>query len=412
MNLPMRMILFFTVFVVMTALTHRYLYVRMVRDMGLPPPWLQAGRRLFIGLGLAMLLGLAAFRFLPPHLGLVTAYAVFCWMGLLAILLPVTVLIEPVRILSRLWQRRVSKSTSTSISDEPKDPGRRQALSRMTAVATTVGSASIASAGVHTALSPPLLRELDVSSPHLPEAFDGFRIVQLSDVHVGPTIGRDFTLALRDRIATLDADLVVITGDLVDGSVDNLRDAVAPLGELKSRLGTFFCTGNHDYYSDDEAWCEELSRIGIRSLRNERVSLTRSGSNDGPSIDLYGLDDYSSRSRKTGAPGHDPKKAFADRDLQRFALVLAHQPRAVFDCAAAGADLVLSGHTHGGQIWPYGYLVALIQPYVQGLHAHGERTQIYVNSGTGYWGPPVRVRVPSEVTLFTLRRGGPSSKDA
>lgn len=373
-------------------LAHRYLYLRFVRDLAPSDRWRRIGRFFWGSAGAFLLLGMIGFRFLPPTLGVLLAGAVFCWLGLLAILLPITLMGEPFR-----WGRalRVRFQAPPAADAPPTDPQRRVALARFTAAVTAVGSTSVAAAGVRTALSEPELREVNVTLDRLPRAFHGLRIVQLSDVHIGPTIGREFTEQLVARVNALKPDVVVLTGDLVDGSVAHLAEDVAPFGRFESRFGTFLCTGNHEYYSGVDPWCVHFESLGIRVLRNAHHTLTL----DGHALDIVGVDDWGGRSRPGG---FDMAAALVGRDTERCAVLLCHQPKGVDLAAEAGLDLVLAGHTHGGQIWPYGYLVALQQPYVQGLHRHGAHTQIYVHTGTGYWGPPIRVKVPAEIAQLTL----------
>jgi hypothetical protein len=192
---------------------------------------------------------------------------------------------------------------------------------------------------------------------------------------------------------------VAITGDLVDGSVDELREQVAPLASLKSRQGVYFVTGNHEYYAGVNEWLAHLPTLGVRVLRNERVAV-----GDGThTFDLAGVDDWSAR----GMPGHGPDlaRAVEGRDAARELVLLAHQPRAIHEAAKHGVGLQLSGHTHGGQIWPWNFAVKLQQPYVAGLARHSKDTQLYVSRGTGYWGPPMRLGAPAEITRIRLRAG-------
>jgi predicted MPP superfamily phosphohydrolase len=241
------------------------------------------------------------------------------------------------------------------------------------------------------------VKEIGVNLPRLPSAHDGTTIVQLTDIHVGPTIGRAFIEDLVRRTNELRPDLVAITGDLVDGSVESLRHAVEPLRDLRARHGVFFVTGNHEYFSGAGPWITELGRLGIRVLRNERVSVGGPGG-----FDLAGIDDHSAG--RLGEAPSDLARALTGRDPSRAVVLLAHQPRAIFEASRLGVDLQLSGHTHGGQIWPFTYLVKLQQPYVAGLHRHGD-SQIYVSPGTGYWGPPMRLGTRAEITRLTLRAG-------
>jgi hypothetical protein len=213
---------------------------------------------------------------------------------------------------------------------------------------------------------------------------------------MGPTLRRDFAEQIVAQVNALDPDVIAITGDLVDGSVDRLRELVAPLAGLRAKHGVYFVTGNHEYYSNAVAWCEELTRLGLRVLRNERVPIG-SGSE---SYYLAGVDDYKASQFGNGH-GADLSRALQGADPSRPVVLLAHQPLAVREAQEKGVDLVLSGHTHGGQIWPWHFFVRLQQPVVRGLHRFGS-TQIYVNSGTGYWGPPMRIGAPAEITKIVL----------
>jgi predicted MPP superfamily phosphohydrolase len=214
---------------------------------------------------------------------------------------------------------------------------------------------------------------------------------------VGPTIGRDFIEQIVSRTNALAPDLVAITGDLVDGSVGHLAHAIEPLTALRAPHGVFFVTGNHEYFSDAEAWMNELNRLGIRVLRNERVSI----GNGSSSFDLAGVEDRSSERYGGLAPRDALARALAGRDAARELVLLAHQPRTLLDAEPFGVGLQLSGHTHGGQIWPFNFVVQLQQPYVAGLHRRGA-AQIYVSRGTGYWGPPMRLGAPAEITEILL----------
>ncbi|MEM6291485.1 MAG: metallophosphoesterase [Myxococcota bacterium] len=286
---------------------------------------------------------------------------------------------------------------SSAHPEPPEDPQRRGFLGKvatMGAVATTGGVGGV---GLTQALQLPEVVEVEVPIEGLPASFDGYRIVQLSDVHVGPTIRREHLSAIIERANGLEADLAVVTGDRIDGYVEDLREQVAPLADLRGKDGAFFVTGNHEYYWDGPAWCEEVSRLGLRVLNNEHHVLER----DGARVLLAGCTDV-----KAGdiVPAHasDPAKARAGAPSCDASILLAHQPRSVDAAAAAGYDLQLSGHTHGGQYFPFNLLVYLAQPYVAGLAKHG-KMWIYVSRGTGYWGPPMRAGAPHEITLLTLR---------
>lgn len=240
------------------------------------------------------------------------------------------------------------------------------------------------------------VRNVDIPISMLPPSLRGFTIVQITDLHIGPTIGRDYVESVVDVVNGLDADLVAITGDLVDGSVSQLARHTAPLGRITSRHGTYFVTGNHEYYSGVHAWIGELRRLGLCVLLNEHVVLDH----DGASVVVAGVTD-SSAHRFDPAHRSDPAQAIARSPERSVKLLLAHQPRSAFAAARAGFDLQLSGHTHGGQFLPWNFFVRFQQPFTAGLARLG-RLWIYTSRGTGYWGPPKRLGAPSEITRLRL----------
>ena len=246
-----------------------------------------------------------------------------------------------------------------------------------------------------------LARVVDVDVPiaDLPPELEGFTIVQLSDIHVSSTIRRGYIEAIVEAANDLTPDLVAITGDLVDGGVPALREHIAPLARLTSRHGTYVCTGNHEYYSGAPAWVDELRRIGLTVLENEHVVLEH----EGASLIVAGVTDFTAH-HFDPQKGSDPMAAVAGAPEGIPRVLLAHQPRSAPAAHEAGFDLQLSGHTHGGQFWPWMYFVPLQQPYVHGLHRLG-RLAIYVSRGTGYWGPPKRFGAPSEITRLRLVPG-------
>jgi predicted MPP superfamily phosphohydrolase len=230
----------------------------------------------------------------------------------------------------------------------------------------------------------------------LSPALEGFTIAQISDVHVGPTIKRPFVDAVVERVNTLGADMVAITGDLVDGPVHKLAQHTEPLARLRSRHGTYFVTGNHEYYSGAEAWIAEMQRLGACVLLNDHVVIEH----DGAHVALAGVTDYAAhhfdRTHRS-----DPARAAAGAPPGALKVLLAHQPRSAPEAARAGFDLQLSGHTHGGQFWPWVHFVRMQQPFTAGLRKL-DSMWIYVSRGTGYWGPPMRFGSPSEITRLTL----------
>ena len=265
-----------------------------------------------------------------------------------------------------------------------------------------VGLATVTTGiGVFEARRRPRVVDITVPIRGLPPALHGFRIAQICDLHVGPTIKRPFVEAVVETVNALEADLVAVVGDLVDGSVERLRPQVSPLAALRSRHGTFFVTGNHEYYSGVSAWLPEIRRLGMDVLLNEHRVIEH----DGGRLSIAGVPDYSAADMVPQLPAHahDPEAAFRGAPDGEVRLLLAHQPRSLSAAQEAGFDLLLCGHTHGGQFLPWHGVVSLQQPYVAGLHAVGDSSWIYVSRGTGYWGPPVRVSAPSEVTCITLQ---------
>ena len=241
---------------------------------------------------------------------------------------------------------------------------------------------------------------VDVRVPiaDLPTALEGFTIAQVSDIHVGATIKRPFVEGIVNRVNGLKADMVAITGDLVDGSVGQLSRDTAPLAKLESRHGTYIVMGNHEYYSGAQAWTAELRRLGARVLLNEHVVLNH----DGARVTVAGVTDYSAH-HFDPSQRSDPDAALAGAPADSPKVLLAHQPRSAARAVQAGFDLQLSGHTHGGQFWPWNLFVRLQQPFTAGLHRLG-RMWVYINRGTGYWGPPMRFGIPSEITRIRLVR--------
>jgi hypothetical protein len=239
----------------------------------------------------------------------------------------------------------------------------------------------------------PRLKRITIALDNLPEDLDGYRIVQWSDVHVGPTIQRRFVQTLVERTNAIGAEAIAITGDLVDGYLDELRDQVQPLAGLRARDGVFYVTGNHEYYWRASEWIPELQRLGLIFLKNEHRVVQ-------PGLVMAGVTDPAGRYTHK----QDVGKALQGAPRDAVKILLSHRPQTARAASNLGADVQLSGHTHGGQFFPFNLLIRFFQPIVAGLHRVG-RTWLYVSRGTGYWGPPSRLGVHGEITVITLERG-------
>lgn len=378
-------LLFFTVFV---GGTHLYLWQRMLRAPRVSRRAQKIGSIVLAVMGTAMPLAMFFVQILPRSIGSILAFVVYTWMGFAALLVACLFVTEIPRLLVVIGTR-----LSTG---KPIDEDRRTFLSRLIAGAVALVTLGLSAAGVAEALGAVALKNVKVALRKFPKELSGMRIVQLTDVHIGSMIGREWLEGIVARVNQLDADLVVITGDLVDGSVDALRHHVAPLATLKSKRGVYFVTGNHEYYSGAASWIEHLETLGIRVLRNECVTIGEGTA----SFDLAGVDDHTGGQFIKGH-GADVPKALAGRDPNRECILLAHQPKEIIEAAKLGVGLQISGHTHGGQVFPATLLVRLQQPFTAGLDRLND-TQIYVSCGTGYWGPPMRVGAPAEIAVIEV----------
>ncbi|MFG2061897.1 metallophosphoesterase [Micromonospora sp. NPDC048871] len=423
-----------------TGLIHLYLWKRLVKDTTRAGRWRRIGTVTTVVLAL-----LVPATMMGTRAGLYwLAWPGYIWLALMFYLLVLLVVLEVPMLVTRLVLRRraavaapepvlvgpagtteepalVGPSAATEESgttatppvadpanraSEPPaagaigpdhDPGRRLLLARGAAIFAGLTAAGLVGSGVRTAMGPPQLDRVQIPLAKLPRSMDGLRIATVSDIHIGPLRGRIHTERIVAAINRLDADIVAVVGDLVDGTVAELGEAAAPLRDLRARHGSYFVTGNHEYYSGVEEWVAEVDRLGLRVLQNQRLEIaTRGGV-----LDLAGVNDASAAGTGVAAPA-DYAAALADRDPSRPVVLLAHQPVAAFEAAKYDVDLQLSGHTHGGQIVPFNLLVRLEQPVVSGL-GEVDGTKVYVTNGAGFWGPPVRVGAEPQITLVELR---------
>ncbi|MFH9297469.1 metallophosphoesterase [Streptomyces sp. NPDC017520] len=269
-------------------------------------------------------------------------------------------------------------------------PSRRLFVSRVVGGAAAAAGLATVGYGTYGVLRGPSVRRITVPLAKLPRSAHGFRIAVVSDIHIGPILGRAHTRRIVDTINATSPDLVAVVGDLVDGSVADLGSAAEPLAALRARHGSFFVTGNHEYFSGAEQWVDHVRELGLIPLENARVEIK--------GFDLAGVNDIAG---ETEGQGPDFGRALGDRDRGRAAVLLAHQPVVIHDAVEHGVDLQLSGHTHGGQLWPGNLLAELANPTVAGLERYGD-TQLFVSRGAGAWGPPVRVGAPSDITVVEL----------
>jgi predicted MPP superfamily phosphohydrolase len=279
------------------------------------------------------------------------------------------------------------------------DPSRREFLRKASSFGVLGVGGAIAAEGLVSAARPPVVENVRVRLDGLPEALQGFRIAQISDTHLGPTLGRDFIADVVRRTNELEPDLIAFTGDLADGYVEDMRDAVAPLADLRAKHGAFFVTGNHEYYWRHQEWIAHVGELGLDVLTNEHRVLTVEGAR----IAVGGVPDVR-ESERFDERASDPEQAFQGADDVDLKLLLAHRPQSLHGARRAGAHLQLCGHTHGGQVFPMNLLVHLVHPVVAGLERFGD-TWVYVNRGTAYWGPPMRTGGAGEITLVELAAG-------
>jgi len=381
------MFLFALVALLILAGMHYAFWARAVRALALPRPWQRAGALLVALLAAGFVAAFALAQHNAADEGGRTWLPVWIWFGYLfyALLALGLVLLAEWLALGRPH------------GESGFDPQRRLFLRRAATGAGLAGAGAVTWAGERSAANELLRPEIPVRLERLPRALSGLRLAQLTDMHVGPLLGQGYVQRVVAETLRTKPDLIVITGDMVDGPVEGLRQAIEPLFGLRARFGVYFVTGNHEYYSGAREWIEYLRQRGIRVLQNERVSIGDAGA----SFDLLGIPDHSARGF---APPNAPDfaRAWAGRDPERESILLAHQPRQIHTTRGYDLGLQLSGHTHGGQVWPFGLLVLAAQPYLHGLHTHAGRTQIFVSRGAGFWGPPLRVGNPAEIPDLVL----------
>ncbi|MGW2682884.1 metallophosphoesterase [Streptomyces sp. NPDC001414] len=398
-----------------------YLWRRLVRDTTSGPGAARrTGTAVFVVGPVLMFAALfAEVGHAPFALQRTLAWPGFLWMALSLYLLLAVVAGEAIRpVVTRLWQRlpperpalghpgterpaKEAESRAADVRDEQPsqptetapsntNPSRRLVVSRFVGGAAATAAVATVGLGTYGVLRGPAVRRVTVPLAKLPRSAHGYRIAVVSDIHLGPVLGRGFAQRVVDTINATQPDLIAVVGDLVDGSVKDLGPAAAPLAGLSARHGAYFVTGNHEYFSGAEQWVEEVRRLGLRPLQNARTELA--------GFDLAGVNDIAGES---SGQGPDFDRALGDRDPARACVLLAHQPVQIHEAVRHHVDLQLSGHTHGGQLWPGDLVAAAANPTVAGLDRYGD-TQLYVSRGAGAWGPPTRVGAPSDITVVEL----------
>lgn len=387
------MLIFFTIASMILGSIHYYLWIRLVRDSSLALPWRQIATAAIIFAALSLPLAMFFGRALPFDISRYLTFLPFIWMGAMMLLFFYLVATDEIRLVLFLIKKAIGSGP------EMMDPGRRLLLARAIAGSAVIVAGGLTATAVFTAARKAVVKAVSIHLQRFPSALDGTKLVQISDLHLGITVGREWLAEVVHRVNQLEPDIIAITGDLVDGFIHQIEDEIAPLADLKAKHGVFFVTGNHEYYFGAEDWIPAIEKLGIRVLRNESVLIGEAEA----SFYLAGVDDYRARGF---APGHgqDMEKALNGRDLEKAVVLLAHQPLAFSQASELKVDLTLSGHTHGGQIWPFSYIVGLQQGYLKG-HYNGENgSQLYVNSGTYLWGPPMRLGTRAEITQVELKR--------
>ncbi|WP_433263465.1 metallophosphoesterase [Actinosynnema sp. CS-041913] len=383
--------MFVVLFAVVMGAAHYYLWKRAVRDTTVPGRSRRVGTGVVVALFVLLMAGLLVDAFAwPGYVWLACAFYLAILFGVLEV---------PRLLLNRATRRKpvaVGGPPEEQPAEvaEPTDPDRRLFIARSLAVVGGVATAGLVGYGATQALGDPVVKRVPVTLGKLDPRLAGYRIAVVSDIHLGPLLGRSHTERIVRMINEQQVDLVAIVGDLVDGTVEELGEAAAPLRDLVSTHGAFFVTGNHEYYSGAEPWLAELDRLDVHPLRNERLRIERAGA----AFDLAGVNDVTGANF---ADGPDFARALDGRDRSDPVVLLAHQPVQVREAAKHGVDLQLSGHTHGGQMFPFHLAVGLQQPVRSGL-ATIDGTQVYTSNGAGFWGPPVRVGAPPDITLVEL----------
>ncbi len=390
MTKTLMFIIFFSTVTIIVLSIHYYLWLRLIRDTGLSCLYKNIGTYSLIAFTLSFPIALLADRILPLKYSFPLLWLFYLWLGVMMLLFFLLFSIDMIKIVIYIFQKLVMAG------EEIANPERREFVSGLIASAATTIVLISSGIGVKNYYSIAVVKKINVSLKGLPEAFKGFKIVQISDLHLGQMMTKKTLEQIVDQVNSLKPDLIAITGDLADGSTAKLLNEANPLKNLKAEKGIYFVTGNHEYYSGVKNWTLAIDKMGIKVLNNENIKIRRED-------DYFYLAGVTDHEGKNFGREHasDFKKALSGLENGKKKILLAHQPIAVQKASEYGTDLVLAGHTHGGQIWPFNYFVYLQQPYLKGFYDYNG-TKLYVNQGTGCWGPPVRLGSKNEITQIIL----------
>lgn len=390
MSKTLSFILFFSIVTIVIGSIHYYLWTRLFRNTGLPQIWKSIGIYVLVALLLYLLTAILLSQYLSIKYSQPLLWIAYLWMGIMMLLFFTLLFTDLIKLILYFYLK-VTNPNKFAI-----DIQRRQFISGLLTSGASAIVLMASGISVINYYSKPFVNRIQITLRGLPKIFNGFKIVQISDLHIGQLMTKSKLAEIVQQVNSLKPDLIAITGDLVNGSIKLLSNEVTPIKYLEAKKGVFFVTGNHEHYSGVENWISEIEKLGIKVLSNENTKINYG--ND--SFYIAGVNDHEAK-RFGEKHAADFNQALSGLDKNMKVILLAHQPIAVREAAEYGVDLVLSGHTHGGQIWPFNYLVYLQQPYIKGFYEY-KKTKLFVNQGTGCWGPPMRLGSKNEITEVTL----------